>query len=326
MPCKICISIDVEPDCTPTWHYSSPLSFVGVTVGIKQILHPLFLKYKLKPTYLLNNVVLENKQCVEILKSLDGTMELGTHLHSEFIEPNKKYAYYDGIRSDANQCFLDPCIEFKKMENITKLFKNRFGYNPLSFRAGRFAAGKTTILSLIKLGYHSDSSVTPGVIWRKESTREKPIKYKTIENQPYFTSEYSFPNKTHKQTIVEIPVTIYWDQTTVAIIKRQIRKLIKRNENDCIWLRPSISTEEQMKAIIKKIKEKFENDRKQVVFNMMFHNVEVIPALSPYNQTENDCRKFITSLENVFKFCAENDIGGATMNEIYEDVTHTENL
>ena len=50
----LAISIDVEPDCTPTWRYSSPLSFQGVYEGIENRLQPLFNKYDMAPTYLLN--------------------------------------------------------------------------------------------------------------------------------------------------------------------------------------------------------------------------------------------------------------------------------
>ncbi len=56
------LTIDVEPDCTPSWHYSNPLTFDGVKIGIGEILHPLFLKYDIVPTYLINNVVLEDEQ------------------------------------------------------------------------------------------------------------------------------------------------------------------------------------------------------------------------------------------------------------------------
>ena len=69
---KFCtITIDVEPDCTPTWNYSNPLSFDGVKTGIAEILMPLFDKYGVRPTFLINNVVLEDDLSVEIFKKLN---------------------------------------------------------------------------------------------------------------------------------------------------------------------------------------------------------------------------------------------------------------
>src|SRR5689334_6783695 len=101
----LAISIDVEPDCTKSWQYSTPLSFSGVNKGIKEILHPLFQTTNVPPTYLINNVVLENEFSVDILKELKGSFELGTHLHPEFIEPDKRFSDYSGKSGRANCCF-----------------------------------------------------------------------------------------------------------------------------------------------------------------------------------------------------------------------------
>ncbi|HEY5588584.1 MAG TPA: hypothetical protein VIK86_06480, partial [Candidatus Paceibacterota bacterium] len=146
------VSIDVEPDCSPSWNYSNPLTFKGVSIGIKDCLQPLFNKYGIVPSYLINNIVLEDNKSVNILKNLEGEYELGTHLHPEFIEPEKLFFDYAGKKGEANCCFYKPDIEFEKIKNITELFENKFGYKPTSFRAGRFSAGKNTIASLIKLG------------------------------------------------------------------------------------------------------------------------------------------------------------------------------
>ena len=87
MKVYLVITIDVEPDCTPTWKYSSPLTFHGVTEGIQKRLQPLFNKYNIVPTYLINNVVLEDGQSTDTFLKLEGRFELGTHLHAEFIAP-----------------------------------------------------------------------------------------------------------------------------------------------------------------------------------------------------------------------------------------------
>src|SRR5688572_2173397 len=109
------ITIDVEPDCSPNWSYSSPLAFRGVSEGISQILQPLFNRYGMQPTYLLNNVVIEDDASCEVLRTLDGKYELGTHLHPEFIEPQKTEFDYAGKRGAANCCFYPPDIEFEKL-------------------------------------------------------------------------------------------------------------------------------------------------------------------------------------------------------------------
>ena len=113
------VTIDVEPDCSPSWHYSSPLAFTGVHKGIKERLQPLFNEFGIPPTYLINNVVLEDEASCNTLSGLDGAYELGTHLHPEFIGPEKLFDDYAGRKGEANCCFLDPELEFQKLENIT---------------------------------------------------------------------------------------------------------------------------------------------------------------------------------------------------------------
>jgi hypothetical protein len=132
----LCISIDVEPDCSKNWLYSTPLAFKGISDGIGKILHPLFKQFGLEPTYLINNVVLEDDESVALFRSLNGKYELGTHLHADFIEPEKLHQDYSGKDGLVNQCYLEPEIEFAKLKNLTSMFVNRFGYSPVSFRAG----------------------------------------------------------------------------------------------------------------------------------------------------------------------------------------------
>ncbi|HEY4154452.1 MAG TPA: hypothetical protein VGM24_03475, partial [Puia sp.] len=124
------ITIDVEPDCSPTWHYADPLTFKGVSEGIAQILQPLFNKQGISPTYLVNNVVLEDESSVSCFLHLEGKFELGTHLHPEFILPDKKYENYAGKKGVANCCFYPPDIESEKIRNITLLFEKALGYKP----------------------------------------------------------------------------------------------------------------------------------------------------------------------------------------------------
>src|SRR5262249_12341899 len=116
------ITIDVEPDCTSNWQYSDPLTFNGVSEGIKSRLQPLFNQFEIKPTYLINNVVLEDAGSVNVFKNLSGKFELGTHLHPEFIEPQKQFDNYAGKKGAANCCFYEPSIESGKIKSITDLF------------------------------------------------------------------------------------------------------------------------------------------------------------------------------------------------------------
>jgi len=296
------VTIDVEPDCTPTWRYSDPLTFEGVQRGIREILQPLFNKHKVRPTYLINNVVLEDLESVETFRRLEGEYELATHLHSEFIEPERKFAVYAGMKGEANQCSLRPEVELAKMENITSIFRNQFGYSPTAFRAGRFSAGPNTIRCLTKLGYKVDTSVTPHVHW-KDSSREDPVDYRGAREQPYFVADGSFLQENPAGPILEIPV---------SITKRWIR--LRRR---AVWLRPSFSTREQSKHLVREYLRRYEqNDH--VVLNMMFHNVEVLPGKSPYTSSPDDCKEYLGYLESVFSHCRSEGFESVTASGLYD--------
>ena len=298
------ISIDVEPDCSLSWRYSDPLTFDGVHVGIKQRLHPLFNKYQMCPTYLINNVVLEDEKSIETFKSLKGEYEFGTHLHSEFIEPQKQFFDYAGKKGEANQCFLSPEIEFQKMKKITELFEKQFGKKPTSFRAGRFSAGKNTIKCLEKLGYKIDTSVTPHLNW-KDKTRESPVDYRTAYEQPYFIKEGSYLEASDNGKILEVPVTI-----------TPINRFFLKKPT---WLRPVSSSYKEFAKLIEIYSERYKQ-KDFIVFNLMFHNVEVLPSKSPYTKTEKDCSKYFEQLEQFFIYCNANNIksiGLSSLHNIY---------
>jgi phosphopantetheinyl transferase (holo-ACP synthase) len=283
------ITIDVEPDCSHNWRLSNPLRFDGIKIGIKERLQPLFNKYGIIPVYLINNIVLEDKESVDLFKNLEGRFELGTHLHPEFIEPDKSVTNYAGSIMKADCCFYPPAVEFEKINNITELFRRQFSYQPLSFRAGRFAAKENTFRSLTELGYKVDTSVTPHVYWNDE-THSQPINYLNSSEEPYWINE----------KILEVPVSIY-------------RGFLGR----LIWLRPTFLNDRQLCKVFNALV-RSQKDRKDIVLNMMFHNVEVMPLLSPYAKTESDCRKYLTRLERFFVFCKQQNVVSVNLSSVYD--------
>ncbi|HLA54310.1 MAG TPA: hypothetical protein VK618_13435 [Flavitalea sp.] len=312
------LSIDVEPDCTPSWTYSNPLSFTGVSVGIKQRLQPLFDKYEIVPTYLVNNVVLENEESVAVFKTLSGRCELGTHLHPEFIEPQKQFHEYAGRKGEANCCFYPPELEFAKIDEITRLFVRKFDFAPRSFRAGRFSAGLNTISSLRKLGYLVDTSVTPNVRW-DDRTREKPVDFRHAPGQPYWISESSMVESGENQSLLEAPVTIIREKLSlVQAMKYTIRnKRLPYKRSRALWLRPVFSGIRNLEKIMESTYQQ-NAEAGIVVYNMMFHNVEVMPGLSPYSKTETDCQQYLGTLEWLFNYCKQKNILSISLSELHE--------
>jgi hypothetical protein len=312
------ITIDVEPDCSPNWRYSDPLTFNGVHEGIAKRLQPLFNKYGITPTYLINNVVLEDDASIQTFRQLEGKFELGTHLHPEFIEPGKTEFDYRGKKGIANSCFYPADIEFEKIKSITELFKKQFTYDPISFRAGRFSAGSNTLKSLVKLNYKVDTSVTPNVKW-DDRTREKAVDFRGAPAQPYWPKDEKIISEKDNGNLLEVPVSIIREPLRLTgYIKHVIKKKrIPYKGSKAIWLRPKFSTTEQFKKIVEEMTDEYVS-RDNIVFNMMFHNVEVMPGLSPYSTTEEDCRQYMQSLEWFFKYCNQNNIQSVSLSALYD--------
>jgi len=292
------ITIDTECDHNPQWARSNPITFKSITVGIPQILQPAFESVGAVPTYLLTVEVMEDRESVVALNNLKGRYEFGTHLHSAFIEPEKKFQNYAGIDSPDFQCNCPPEVEFKKLENLTNLFENSFNYNPSSFRAGRFGAGVNTLESLHKLGYLVDTSVTPHILWNEPNGS---VDYRKAPEQPYFPARGTMlePAKVNDNGLLEIPVTV--------------KKRFLRGPQ---WFRPWFSSVKKMKEVVRyHLKQYGHNDT--IVINMMFHSMEVIPKASPYPQTDAEVTVFIDDMLSVLNWCKEEGIRFCSTKEFY---------
>lgn len=278
------VTIDTECDHDPHWARSRPIRFDSVTVGLPQRLQPVFGASSAVPTYLLTVEVMEDAASVSALRGLPGDHELGTHLHSAFIEPEKKFFDYAGIDSPDFQCHCAPDVEYQKLRNLSDLFERCFGRRPRSFRAGRYGAGPNTIRSLEQLGYGIDTSVTPYVRWPHP---DGAVDYRRAPEQPYYPAPGTLtrPGDGAASAVLEIPVTM--------------RPRLLRGPR---WLRPWFASVEVMKEIVR-YQLRRHRDRPVVVLNMMFHSMEVVAKASPYPQSDGDVQRFLDDLAAVLHWC-----------------------
>lgn len=311
------VTIDTEIDKSPDWRTSDKETFFSVLDGIPEKLAPLFDTYRAKPTYLLSSEVIENKECVTALKTINNC-ELGTHLHGDLIEPKRKVYKLSNAYTLAMQCSYPRKIEYQKLKNLTDLFTKKFGYVPTSFRAGRFAAGDNTINSLEKFGYLVDSSVTPGVDWDYPEGRAN---FLHANNQPYFPSTDKIL-KSASSKILEVPVSIvcsrfrqYLHYSSNIMIFRRLNRIIDKIF-PAYWLRPSFQSSKEMLYVIKKMM-KQHHTREIVVLNMMFHSMEIISNASPYTKTEKECEGLLKRIEEVLKYGVKNEFHFVTLSELY---------
>lgn len=278
------ITIDTEADHSLDWKKSNPLTFRSITESIPAMLQPLFEKYRAIGTYLLTVEVLENDKAVQVMRGIEQC-ELGTHLHADYVEPEKKFFEYAGTYSSTFTHDYDPGIEREKISNITKLFQRKIGYRPIVYRGGKFGFSSNTALSLLNLGYSVDTSVTPKVSWKKIGGPD----FRKFPEQPYFIK--NIDGSSH---LLEVPITVMFLSSISRILNRPT------------WLRPSYSSIGKIKKLIDKCITVY-SYKNIIVLNMMFHSMEFFPGGSPYSKSQEDCQRLIHILEFAIRY--GNEIG-----------------
>jgi hypothetical protein len=309
MTIHLLITIDTEIDKSRDWRVSSNESFTSVTIGIPDKLGKLFSKYDARPTYLLSPEVIRNDACLDVLKNLKNC-ELGTHLHGDLIEPYGHQGPMANMHTDNMQSSYTYEIERQKMVNLTALFATRFGYKPISFRAGRFAAGPNTLRILDELNYKVDSSVTPNIDWNHKEGRAN---FLNAPIQPYYPKEKDILAP-HGHGVLEVPVTVLeaknhkrWRHNPFNSITQHIYPLQ--------WLRPSCNTGRGMVDVMKRVAEEYA-DKKDISLNMMFHSMEIMPGVSPYAAKEKHCQRILDYLEHALIYAKDNNFRFSTLGEM----------
>ncbi|MCG3154506.1 MAG: hypothetical protein DKINENOH_01100 [bacterium] len=317
------ITIDTECDKGPCWRVQKPMRFEAVKRGIPERLQPLFERYGIKATYLLSPEVIADADSVATLQRLGGKVELGTHLHGEYIEPQ---ADWEAEATAAFQSQYSLEIERQKLENLTLAFTRAFGYAPTSFRAGRFGISRQSLPMLQELGYRVDSSVTPFLAWHADASHG--VNFLGAPQQPYYPSPIDF-RKAGSLRILEVPVTVhncFWHRIP-GFLLRCLNPLnryqsflmgkILKVQKKTTWLRPTYASGEQMITLARHLIGRKQEDQ-PCVLNMMFHNVEFWPGASPYAATETEVNELLSRIERVLACLrTEYEVKSLGLSELY---------
>lgn len=306
---KFIVTIDTECDCSPTWHVSDPVAFKGVREGVRGILQPLFDFLEIKPVYFLSHEVMEDVESWDYFSTIALRCELATHLHAGFMEPQKRKDEMAGCVRYEMQRQYQYEIEYAKMKKLTGLFEKKFSKKPFSFRAGRYGVGHSTGRILMELGYKVDSSVTPHIHWKDPYVKNTP-NFIGLPEEPYRVSETGDIWKRGSASLLEVPITI----------RPLPRKWSRFWRKEVAWFRPWSSSTEVLKGMLDIAMRREQEESKEQVMVMMFHNMEVIPAASPYPQTMQDVLHYVASLKETLEYARE--IGGenSTLEHCYWEV------
>lgn len=189
---RLCsLVIDAEED----FDWQQPV--VGVSHCVQAMhqlgdLHRIVAAYGAVPAYLVTYPVLQDDTAVATLRlRLErGECTVGVQLHTWVTPP------FEGA-AEVRHSFatnLDPSLEEHKLHALMALFRQRFGYDPLVFKAGRYGLGRSTPELLERNGFLVDTSLAP----RTSFVTEQGPDFSAFDYQPFWFGR--------KRRLLELPL------------------------------------------------------------------------------------------------------------------------
>lgn len=260
--------------------------------------------YNLKPVYLTNYEMINDDRFVDYIKSKVSKKlcEVGIHVHAWNNPPiydlEKKY--------NGNPYLIEypEDIMRAKFELTYNLIKERIGVSSVSHRAGRWAMNDVYFKILKEYGIKVDCSYTPGVDWKCSTGRTINCgsDYLYVETQAHYVNQ-----------ILEVPMSI---RTVNYLKKGGVKSMIKTLfRGDTIWLRPAISSLNEMKLLCNKIY----NEPNTDYLEFMIHSSELLANGSPYFKDDNSINKLYNDLDNLFSYISQLGYIGKTLEEYYQE-------
>lgn len=303
---KFIITIDTEGD--NLWNWKEGDKITTKNIYSLQRFQDLCDKYHFKPVYLSNWEMIQNDDFVSFIKKglKHNTCELGMHLHAWNTPPIISLPKCD--TSSAPYLIEYPYeIMDEKISNITALIKQKFGFSPVSHRAGRWAMNDAYFELLRKYGYKIDCSYIPGFSLKKCSGQTPNFAgpdYRRVNHKPQLING-----------ILEIPVTLKNTHKVFApnaiSAHTLLRTFYHAIKGQTIWLRPNGNNMKEMAWLIN-LYSKSEND----YLMFMLHSSELMAGGSPTFPDEYSINTLYKHLDAIFEKISQY-YTGYTLEEYY---------
>ncbi len=196
------LSVDTEEE----WDWSGPFPNDNFSVqNVHEI--PAFQLFcqelGIKPTYLVDYAVANNKQSAGILNSLNkNECEFGAHLH-----PWANPPFFDDTNEFSSHVINLPIEHVEaKLKALLAIIEQKLHCKPSSFRTGRWGINGEVLALIKKYNISTDSSVYP--LYHHN--------YFSCENAPshaYWPSYDNTNQKSEQRDILEMPVTCGFNRT-----------------------------------------------------------------------------------------------------------------
>ncbi len=273
------------------------------------LLHALFAKHGVRPTYVVTHPVATDARAAEVLRGLlaGGDCEIGAHHHAWETPPCTP----EDVRRHPYALSL-PVERFEaQLDALTGAIDHAVGTRPVSYRSGRFGFSAAHVAGLERAGYLVDSSVAPLFY---EAHKGGPD-FVDAPLRPYFLA-YDDACTPGSSQVLELPISSALDRRFPRAVQRLYaraprpyftkRVLRKLGIARVLWLRPSYSSLDEMKRLAARL-----GGDGEPILNLLFHSSEAIVGGSPYNRTEAELAAFMDRLDRFFAW-AIRDLGAAT--------------
>lgn len=309
------ITIDTEGDNLWSWKEGNKIT----TKNVKylQRFQTLCNEYGFKPVWLTNYEMIEDKEYVRFIKSVEEskTGELGMHLHAWNSPP---YFELPVFHQGAPYLIEYPTnIMEEKIAYMTKHIYELTGIKPTTHRAGRWAMNQDYYDFLIKYGYKVDCSVTPHINWEKSVGRTEGASGSDYTNYP--EKPYYVKSTVNEAVILEIPLTVRKSRKYFVpdclTYKAFIGNILSMIRGTTLWLRPNGHNLKQMETLIEKV-----TKSKDDYLMFMLHSSEFMPGGSPTFKTEESIENLFLNLKFIFDNISK-EYRGITLRE-YEERYH----
>jgi len=308
MQACLVITVDVEED---SWDQFQEADDSLENISRIPRLQALFDRYGAVPTYLVTYPVVANRRAMGLLGEICGAgrCEIGAHCHPWNTPPVREPSSF----RNTYLVNLPADLVREKIETLTNALRDRLGAQPLSFRAGRWGFGPNVAAAIRELGYQIDSSITPYWDWREFGGPD----FSDAPSAPYLFDPENILEVKPQGTLMEIQPTIGFlrdDFARAARMRRRITQspvarfhlmgmLDRLRVLSFRWLTPELWNGAEMVALAKSF---LRNGGS--VLNMSFHSVTLLPGKSEYLQEESQVPVFLSHIEAVLSFAAENGI------------------
>jgi hypothetical protein len=289
------VVVDTEEDFDWTQPFSRDAHEVK-SLGAQRQMTPLFRRFGIRPTYVLDYPVVDAAASVDLIRELSSEQKalIGAHLQPWVNPP------FDEELSERNSYpgNLLSSHERRKLDVLTDRIAAALGERPRIYKAGRYGLGRNSFAALQACGYLIDMSAVPGVDMRHAFGPD----FRSVEPQPYWVGDQS--------RILELPMS----RGFTGVIRRhgpfiepRLQSWIGRKLRlgtcfallgllDSALLSPEGNSHRRHAALLAQlIKQGIR------VFTLSYHSPSLMPGNTPYVRSDGDLQRLMRTIEQFFE-------------------------